>query len=149
MSPEARRLPSPRSQTSSQRSTSTPRNPGTFEEWQARQRQRLLAQDKSISGIISPIRGDQSVPAGTMYRYLEASELEAHGYETMASVGATRATEGSRSAMDLTGPSIINETEPTPSLRRAVTFNNVSEVVEVENHSSSPGGNSPTQRPEK
>lgn len=139
---------SPLSQASSQRSTSTPRDPGTFNEWQARQRQDLTIPDQSLSGVFSPIRGDLSAPAGTMYIW-NRSQLEPH-FETTtsASQGTTRATLGSY--VNMTGPSVINETELTdaPSLRRTVTFENVSQVM-MEDCESEPEVEPPVQRPDK
>ena len=148
----ATRLPtSPSSQASSQRSTSTPRAPGTYEEWQARQRRDYEAMNLSVSGVFSPIRGDLSVPAGTMYRPWNRSELKAFNDHTTASQGTTRATSGSLSLIDMTGPAVVNETEldnPSQSLRRTVTFNNMTEV-EMEDCGSDPEEDSSTQRPEK
>lgn len=141
----SRSTASPRSQGSSQRSTSTPRNPGTSEGWQARQ-MRLLEADRSISGVFSPIRGDQSIPAGTMYRPWNRSELEARYENTMASQNSTGAIRGSRSMNDLTGPSVVNETEyysaneNFPGSRRTVTFE---ENGEIEGCESGPEPESP------
>jgi hypothetical protein len=125
---------SPTSQTSSQQTTSTPRELN-LDEFLARHRANMANNDQSLSGIFSPIRGEQSVPAGTMYRPWNESELRAAAEETVASQGTTRATLGSSSRMDMTGPSVINETghtSPPRGLRRSVTLDSIAEQVEQE-----------------
>ena len=136
-SPNASRLPtSPESQGSSQ-ATSTPRVL-TYDGWQARQMRDLGATDRSVSGLFSPIRGDLSIPAGTMYRPWDRSELEARYDNALASFGTTGGLQGSRSMMELTGPNCNDETgqpEP-PGPRRAVTFIDNGVKVEAEEYDS-------------
>ena len=84
-----------------------------------------------------------------MYRPWNLSEPEAQYDLTTASQGTTRATLGTLSLMDMSGPSAINEndlTNPSQSFRRTVTFNNMTEGLEMEDCDSDPGEDSSIQR---
>jgi len=98
--------------------TSTPRTEATRTETK---KKFFYNADQSISGVISPIRGNVTLatdPQDGVMRFVRVrSDLEPQRSEPEATGASLGATGGSRSAMDMTGPSVFDNTN-----ERKVTF---------------------------
>ena len=98
--------------------TSTPRTEATRTETK---KKFFYNTDQSVSGVISPIRGNLSLATdpqdGAMRFFRVRTDLEPPRGEPEPTGASLGATGGSRSAMDLTGPSVFDNTN-----ERKVTF---------------------------